>query len=148
MNSGWHTSTISLRSLQSNSFRQKSLKQPRFSWSSYDPPLCLLSPQQPPTTTAAKNNTGAPLEARASPQRSSVTREGSKNTQKRKHIILWMEEDGEEEEEGRSIQTLSFKIWFWQPHRTRPKLRRGNLLAEAPWRVSVARHWKDHVCVC
>lgn len=105
-----HASIMSLWSLQSNSFRQKSLKQPRF-WASCYSPFCLLSPQQPPTTAAAKNNTGAPLEP--APHHSTAwPQERDQNTHKKGNTSYC---GRREKEHSYSSMLEDIYWWFWQP---------------------------------
>lgn len=105
-----HASIMSLWSLQSNSFRQKSLKQPRFLGFTLSP-FCLLSPQQPPTTAAAKNNTGAPLEP--APHHSTAwPQERDQNTHKKGNTSYCGRRGKKEHSYSSMLEDIYW--WFWQ----------------------------------
>lgn len=105
-----HTSIMSLWSLQSNSFRQKSLKQPRFWSSCYSPSVSsLLTSHQPlllPKITQERHSNPRLTTAQLGHKRGIKT-----HTKKETHHIV--EEGGKEHSYSSVLEDIYW--WFWRP---------------------------------
>jgi len=105
-----HTSIMRLWSLQSNSFRQKSLKQPWF-WASRYPPSVssLLNSHQPlllPKITQERHSNPRLTTAQLGRKRGIKT-----HTKKETHHIV----EGGKKEHSYSSMLEDIYWWFWQP---------------------------------